>query len=592
MPVSRWLRRLGIVLLAASFGLPPGGPARSAEDFTIENVTVEIEGTTYRLPRIEVTGSELPRSDFAGLFATGAPEGFAIRVERLGAASIVIPELIVEQEVGDQRQVTTYRSIRAEDIRRGSVRRATSTGGTIAITGGGPGPQNGSFGRLTLDAIDLPQAARVAAEKGGPEVAKKVVYGAFSLDDLKLDSADGSGFGVARLAGSDARARPLREPWNDAVAALAKIKPEGDVAPEERARAFAIFADLLDASSIGAVEATGMWMKLPPGPGSGEIRVARAAYAGGGAGAPGGLRLEGIGAGGETVRVRIDALSFADYSFAPTRDGLQALSAQTKGPLSPAELRRLVPTIGTIRLTGLSVEERGGQGAQPGSGPALFGIRDVEFSAGPPVGGIPTTMRIGFSGLTLPVPADAKDDPMRRLRAMGYAGLDLSSMVSAVWNEAASELRIVEISASGRDMGQARLTGLLGNVTREAFSLDAAVALVAMLGATAKSAELTVADEGLAERVLAQEAASRGKSADELRRDWGVMAAVGVPPMLGNGPAAKAIGQALARFVAKPGRLTVSARAKDAEGLGIADVTGVREPAAVLDRLEVSATAD
>ena len=92
--------------------------------------------------------------------------------------------------------------------------------------------------------------------------------------------------------------------------------------------------------------------------------------------------------------------------------------------------------------------------------------------------------------------------------------------------------------------------------------------------------------------LLEQEARKKNKSVDDLRKEFGMAAATGVPAMLGNSGSAKAIGQAIARFVAKPGKLSISARTKDPAGLGIADLGSVGQPGAILDKLEVTATAE
>ncbi len=62
--------------------------------------------------------------------------------------------------------------------------------------------------------------------------------------------------------------------------------------------------------------------------------------------------------------------------------------------------------------------------------------------------------------------------------------------------------------------------------------------------------------------------------------------------MLGNSAAAKALGQAVARFVTHPVRLTVTATAKDPAGLGLLDVSAAGSPGKVFDRLDVTATAE
>jgi hypothetical protein len=115
---------------------------------------------------------------------------------------------------------------------------------------------------------------------------------------------------------------------------------------------------------------------------------------------------------------------------------------------------------------------------------------------------------------------------------------------------------------------------------------------VALVGATARNIDLTIENEGLFERLIAREAEKQKRPPEDLRREYGMAAAVGVPATLGNTASAKAIGQAVARFIAKPGRLNISMRTKDPAGLGIADLMSATEPAALLDKLDITATAE
>ena len=141
-------------------------------------------------------------------------------------------------------------------------------------------------------------------------------------------------------------------------------------------------------------------------------------------------------------------------------------------------------------------------------------------------------------------------------------------------------------------MGSAVLRGVLANVDKDLFNPDSAIALVALLGATARNLDLTIENKGLFERVIANEARKQKKSPEDLRREYGITAAIAVPSILGNSASAKAVGQAVARFVARPGRLNISARAKSPAGLGIADFAAAPEPAALLDKLDITATAE
>jgi hypothetical protein len=141
-------------------------------------------------------------------------------------------------------------------------------------------------------------------------------------------------------------------------------------------------------------------------------------------------------------------------------------------------------------------------------------------------------------------------------------------------------------------MGLVSLRGVLGSVTKDVFSTDSAIAMVALVGATAKNVDLTVENGGLFDRYLAQESKKQKKTPEALRREFGTMAAVGIPALLGSSQQAKSIGQAVGRFIAKPGRLVISAKAKNGVGLGFADVMTLGEPAEILNLVDVTTAND
>jgi hypothetical protein len=137
-----------------------------------------------------------------------------------------------------------------------------------------------------------------------------------------------------------------------------------------------------------------------------------------------------------------------------------------------------------------------------------------------------------------------------------------------------------------------KVSGVIGNVTKDVFNADTAVATVAALAATAKRLEVVVENTGFFERYLAQEAKKVRKTPETLRREYGSAAAFAVPAMLGNSEQSKALGQALARFIARPTRLRITAQTKSSEGLGVADVMNVTKPASILERLDLTAATD
>jgi hypothetical protein len=260
--------------------------------------------------------------------------------------------------------------------------------------------------------------------------------------------------------------------------------------------------------------------------------------------------------------------------------------------LDMGALRQLIPTIGTIRMSGIDFDMPDDKPKGPTIENIKFSVKDMEVTADQPLNGIPTNWRVAVDGFRFVIPPGTTEEGLKDLAAMGFKELDLSWLTAAAWNATANELQIREISLRGANMGSASLRGAIGGVTKDVFSTDNAVALVALLGATLKSAELKIENGGLVEKLLAQEAAKQKKSADDLRKEFGMIAAVAIPAMLGNSGQAKAIGQAVARFVAKPGKLAIAARTKDPAGLGMADLALIGEPGAILDKLEVTATAE
>ncbi|MFD0934536.1 hypothetical protein ACFQ12_04975, partial [Methylobacterium trifolii] len=214
------------------------------------------------------------------------------------------------------------------------------------------------------------------------------------------------------------------------------------------------------------------------------------------------------------------------------------------------------------------------------------------ISFGPPRDGVPTAGRISLSGLTLPASLAAGTPVLDALPAYGYRDLDLNFVADAAWDEAKREISLREVSVSGRDMGTLRLAGTLGGFGPEVFSGSLPDASLLMFTATAKTLDLTIENTGLFERFLSAQAKTLSLKPDELRQEYVTASQLGVPVILGNSPAARAIGAAMGQFVVKPGRLALSARARNGTGLGFADFSAARSPAAVLDKLDVDAKAD
>ena len=224
--------------------------------------------------------------------------------------------------------------------------------------------------------------------------------------------------------------------------------------------------------------------------------------------------------------------------------------------------------------------------------PVRVGLRNATLTFAPPKDGVPVAARMAFSGITVPTSLVAGFPGAGSLALYGYRDLDLNVAADTSWDEHTQELSVGEISVSGKDMGRLRLNGKLGGIGPEVFDPDTAVSSFAMLSATAKAIDLTVENGGFFERFIDATAKSLSLKPDELRKEYVSASVIGVPIILGNSPGAKAIGTAMGKFVTKPGTLSISAKAKNGAGLGIADFSTAPTPAAVLDKLDIDAKSE
>ncbi|WP_461658300.1 hypothetical protein [Methylorubrum aminovorans] len=594
--------------------------ASAVQDLVLDNVSLAFGDTLVTAPKVTVSGTRLSRDDLLAILKADAKDGkdpkesWPARLQRLDAGSLTMPELRVERRDGEKRQVVTYREVTARTIRAGRISELTAAGATLSVEGA-PQSGSGSYGRIRAEEVDLTALARLYSEAGNAGSPFQRLYAALSVESIAFIDERGTTVSIARLTGRDLAGRQTPATWRGAVEALG----DGGLAEDDRAkraRAAGLLADLAESVSVGSLEATGLTVKEVKGEDPLSFSVGRMSYAGG---TEAGITLAEIGFGAKEAQGKVGRLTLTGYSLEPTIAALRRLSqvppaadktlpkgAAPAPDLQEAELRRLTPVIGTLTLSDLGLD-LAQAGTMPGpvvSGdplkapklialpPLRIGLRGASMSFGPPKDGVPTQTRFSLTGLTLPASAVEGVPGLGSLGLYGYRDLDLDATADTAWNEDSRELSFKELSLSGKDMGRLHLNATLGGIGPEVFDPDAAVSGFAMLSATAKALDLTLENGGLFERFIDAQAKVLSLKPDELRKEYVTASVIGVPVILGNSAAAKAIGAAMGKFVAKPGTLSISAKAKNGEGLGMVDVSTAPTPAAVLDKLEVNAKAE
>ncbi|WP_414471460.1 hypothetical protein [Microvirga sp. M2] len=563
--------------------------AQTLDSFTLENVRFSWGGADYEAKQMTFTGVSVPRSDIESLFSAGSGP-LADKLARINAKKVSIPELRITQKLGQDTQISLHRNVSLNDIVQGRIASAMVEASAIEGTDK-QGKSLISYGRISVSDVDMPAFVKLYDTKGASGPLTKI-YGAFSIE--KIDMADAGGdyhIQVARIGGRDIMARPTQDSWNGTLAAIDELAQKDETTPEERTRLMHIAADLLSAFDAGLVEATGITFKGDGKDNKGTGSIARLAYTGAAGQQPSEMRMEGIDVGDADGRVKVGAISLSGFSLAPTIEALKSLDSQSLTDLDSAALRSLVPTLGTLRMTDLDIDASSEDGDKPGERiRVVLGL--MELTADKPVNGIPTNIRFEQRNVSTTLPEDSDDELVQQLQALGYKSVDGSLVIAASWNEAAKEIAITELSMDGKDMGSLRMTGLMGNVSPDLFSTDGATASAALIGVKAKAARVTIENKGLFERYLANAAKEEGASPEALRKLYAGATPLVLSSMIGNSEQAQSLGKAIARFIEKPGRLTIDAEPKNPSGFGVMDVVLTSDPKALMNKLKITAKAE
>lgn len=570
-------------------------PALAAGDVSFDAVDVTFGAFSVAIPHVDIAGTDNSREEIAAVFDLQNGRALTERLASLSAASVSMPEMAIAVKQPEGGSRTVYKDIRINGLKAGVIRSLAASGGVMDGTGQNGEVMRASFGPITVNDIDLPLIATAYVGGGAPGGEMRVAQGQTTVDSMAFGVKGPAGnvaITVGRMAMKGSRMRPVATPLLPLVQEFAGRKSQ-DIPTEDAKRLLAGVVAFYESFALDGFELTDIAVEGPTG--SGHGKVARVAFAGAQVGKPNDLRFEGIEITGQDGYGRIGAIAHTGWSYAGTLKALREAAAQPGNLQDTIDPRSLIPEIGTLafRDVELDVPDTKARAADPKAPNIHMGLKGFEFTASDPLAGMPTALRLSTDRFTLAIPPGEKADGLKDLVAMGYRELDLSSTIDARWSEAAGELSLNQLSFQGVNMGNVSLRGVIGGVSRDVFIGDATTAQIALLGATVKQATLTVENKGLFEKALDMQAKSARKSPDQLRKEFAAAAQVGIPAMLGNSPAAKQIAQAAAKFVAKPNRLTLSAKSRDPAGLGLADLgASGGDPRAILDALTVTATAE
>lgn len=551
--------------------------AASAEDVSIETALA-----TFEIRRIELSGTSLTTAELAQMLASEtAPIGE--RIAKISATAISIPQLVAVAKLGPSSQKIVYRDVLLTDVVKGKAAAASAEGASFSISDPELGETEGAYGRMAGKAVDLVLAARImSGTRDDRAEPKTALYDSFAIEGFHLSNSKARfDLGIQAISGRGVKGRPLRLPRIG--------MQDSDQTPLEHKKRVALFyADVLDAVSVDEMDASDLRLTLRGGEAPASLSIGQVAISKFYGTEIDGLSVQNLAFETEPATIGFEGLAVHRLDLGRLQDALAKAPASNEDAASGANVRAAMPAIEEMVLTKLDVNTAG---SKPGreSLRSAFKLARLEIHGSNQKDGAPTQVDAALDHMTFSLD-QANEGAFKDLSAMGYSQLDLSSRIAMAWDESKQELAIGRFSLEGADMGTVQISGLLSNVTKDLLSSNRVVATVAALGVVLNKIDLRVENAGLFEKAIAAQAERQNKSIDEIRQTYARGAMVFVPSLLENGPAAKAIGAALAKFVAHPKNFHLVVAAP--EGFGLSDLTSIRAPGALLKKLDIAVAAN
>jgi hypothetical protein len=559
--------------------------AAQAGTISAEDIVIESADATYKIPRIEVAGTDLDEDELAALFDAKNSAPIGERFAQISAARITIPEVTAQFKNSPTTGEFVYRDIELGNVVKSHAAQATMKSLSANLVAQESATIKATCGPTRMNDFDIAQNLKLMSETAKTAEERKPLYSSLTVETCKITSDSESKSGrvqmvleIGAIAASDVKGRPPMQSLASAKELFDVNRQDAD-APDLLAKRNAYLSDIYASYEAGSVEMadlriTGTVSEAAAFSGSlGKVSLARFA-----ASRIDELRFDDMALDTGGSKVKLAGFALRGINFANIIKFMDNKTEDRAGPL---------PVLDQVLVEKLDVDVVDSK--TDANAHTRFQLAKFDMSGTNSIGGIPTRFAMGLEHFIVDL-ASLNSAEVADAVALGYDKLDLSSRLEMNFNAAKQELSVEDFSLIGKDMGVVKLSGQLSKVGQDLFSRDQSVAEAALLATLINRLEIRIENAGLFEKIIAAAAKKEGKSPDEIRRGYVAAASVNVPLMLDNGPGAKLIGAALAKFVAAPKNFHLIARAPN--GLGASDLTLIKEPGALMQQLEIEATAN
>ncbi|MEF3366666.1 hypothetical protein V3H18_08985 [Methylocystis sp. 9N] len=545
--------------------------ARAAETpLSLDNLVFTLGGTTYRAPRVDIEGASLPRAEMARLFA-GSESEIDLRFARLSARRIVIPSLTAESRSETRVARATYRGLVFENVVSGRAAVARGEGGEETAESSNGGVQRVSWGASVSKGVDLRGLMHVALSgRGGADEPLKPLVEEETVESSRFeDSAENFVVATGRLTLAGLRGRALAAPPGKLIERLEKLdpaKPENDAA---------LTRDLLDA--LLSFEAS-----------AAEARDIVATGKGAPAEKPYRINITRLGAT-KFAGAGVGEMFLEDFSLQASDGGVLSAGRFALGgvELAPVLQGGAYPKFAHVEIKNVIADMPDAKASA--NSRIKFRLENASADFANFVESTPTKLSARFDKFVVDLAARGETQGTAQFLALGYRDLDLSAFAAGEWRDKSWEAALEPLSIEGADMGAARLSATLNNVSGAVFSSSPMISRAAALAVSVKSVDLMLEGGGLIERTLALEAKERKTTLDQARAEYASAAALAIAELAGGGEKAKRIAGAVSAFILKPKRLHL--RLVAPKGVNALDAL-TKKPGDILEALEVEASAE
>jgi hypothetical protein len=546
----------------------------------VEKVTIGSGAVIVTIPRMTVEGSSASEADIRAMFDPKALDQLTKRFAAFTARSITIPEIFVAQTIEGNVTTTMYRNIVMRDIKNGviaEVMTSQMSSKTAVKPGSKPGPQvETSSVDMVMKGLNITLMARYLTDKAQPgeTLQTALVEQTIGKTLLKLDKSEVT---INKITMSDLKLKPLNTPLMQTLESLdaSKKDNEKNVAPAAR--------DFLGSFSVGNMEANGISGTIVgDDKKTGRFSLDKIRMAGGGS-VSAGFAMQGLKI--DSTEAKIGLGEFVIDGIKYPQLAATSVSSSDKSEFKPEEF---IPTIAHFRFAGIDVDVPDTKDKAKRT-KAKLGQFDVKM--GNHIGPIPTNIAILLDRLQMDIPADTNEKGLKDILALGYKALDVSMRYDQAYDMASKTLKLNELSLTSVGMFAAQAKAELTNVTKEIFTLDKAVASVAALWVMAKSVSISVKNDSLFEKLIAQQAAGQKRKPEDVRAELAAGATMMVPMFLGEHPGAQALGAAMGKFLADPKNIKVDLTAKSG-GIGAVDFLALKNPVDILRKVDITAASN